>query len=95
MVTVWRVTHRYLHAIEKVEAKKVTDKSVFVAGGRVSRVSDGTSYFDDFDSAKDFAVALINKKIAAAEKDISRLKAYAESFENLTAENAPQSPYRY
>jgi hypothetical protein len=95
MVTIWRVKHRYSHAIEKVQAEKVSDKSVFFDGGRVSRVADGTQYFDDFDSAKKFAVEQVQRKVTAAEKEILRLKGYREFFEKLTAENAPQSSSRW
>jgi len=95
MVTVWRVKHRYSHAIEKVEAEKVSDKSVFFNGRRVAKAADGIRYFNDFDSAKKFAVEQVQKKVAAAEKDISRLNGYRESFEKLTSENAPQSSSRW
>jgi hypothetical protein len=46
MVDVWRVKSRWKFEFVKVVAEKVTDASVFIAGSRVAKASDGIRYFE-------------------------------------------------
>ena len=95
MTTVWRVRIKYSFAIERVLATKVTDKSIFISGGRVARVADGIRYFDSLDEAKQSALATIQKKLTAAESTLQELREWQKAATEATEQTVPESDARW
>lgn len=85
MVEVWRVKSRWNFEFVKVVAEKVTDASVFIAGSRVAKASDGVRYFEDFDSAKEYAMTCLRRKAEQARKEMKLAEEYLWYVENVTA----------
>lgn len=84
MVDVWRVKSRWNFEFVKVVAEKVTDASVFIGGSRVSKVSDGVRYFDDFGSAKEYAMTCLRRKAEQARKEMESAEEHLRRVESVT-----------
>ena len=52
--------------INKVEVERETEQSVWINGRRNSKHSDYSSFFDSFDEAKAFLLAIAEKKVTLA-----------------------------
>lgn len=84
MVDVWRVKSRWNFEFVKVVAEKVTDASVFIAGSRVAKASDGIRYFEDFDSAKEYAMTCLRRKAEQARKEMESAEEHLRHVESVT-----------
>ena len=84
MVDVWRVKSRWNFEFVKVVAEKVTDASVFIKGSRVAKASDGVRYFEDFDSAKEYAMTCLRRKAKHARKEMESAEEHLRHVESVT-----------
>ena len=71
MVAVYEVNEFHCK-VRKVEADKVTDKTVVVNGSRRNRRSDWNSYFDHESDAIEYAISKLRAKIKNSLSEIKR-----------------------
>lgn len=69
-MVVWKVTNIYRFRIERMEAERTTKSCVFINGSRSLKSSDGVHFFEEFEEAKEYATALLNKQWEKARKDM-------------------------
>lgn len=93
MVNVWRVKTRWTLEFVRVEADKVTASSVFIGGRRVLKISDGIRYFEDFDSARDYAVRYLQGEIDRLQRDLDKAQQSLVRVENVKDEALPVSKH--
>jgi hypothetical protein len=85
MVDVWRVKSQWSFEFVKVVAEKVTAASIFIEGSRVAKASDGVRYFEDFDSAKEYARTCLRWKAEQARKEMESAEEHLRHVESVTA----------
>ena len=95
MVDVWRVKDRWSFALERVEADKVTDKSVFIKGTRAAKSSDGVRYFESFTEAKEYSEARLRRRITKAENEMNAAEMHLQQIEKMTEDTVPVSTRAY
>jgi translation initiation factor IF-2 len=95
MIEVYRVKNRFRFSFVKVMADKVTDRSVFVKGSRVSKSSDGVRYFDDFHSAREYAKTLLSRELEIHQKDVNRVEEDLKNLQSVDEENIKVSSELY
>lgn len=95
MIEVWRVKSRSNFEFVKVVAERTTEASVFIDGSRVSKSSDGIRYFDDFDSAKEFAIDCLRKKVERARTEMESAEEHLRHVESVTDETISISTNRW
>lgn len=95
MTFVYRVKTRWRFEFVKVEVEKVTTSSVFIKGSRASKISDGVRYFDDFDSAKEYAAELLKRTVDRSRKEMEEALSHLHSLQGVTAETIPTSDSRW
>ena len=64
--------------IEVVEPTKVTEKSVWLANGRIAKRSNYANYWDTIEEAKEHLKEKYNRMIESAERKIEKAKSDLE-----------------
>ena len=86
MVYMWRVKDRWSVEFAKVAVERATSASVFIAGSRYAKSSDGVQYFDDFDSAKEYAMRRLKDKVERSRKAMETAEEQLRQVEGVTSE---------
>lgn len=69
--------------IEKVEAERTSDASVWVAGRRFARSTDWHQYFDTWQEAREFLHKKASQRLAAASKQLANAKQAFDEIDGL------------
>ena len=91
MSTVYRLRFYHAVSLEKVEAEVVTKNFLRINNVRVKRTSHGVAYFDDFEAAKQAAVAHATADVVYKEKHLAIAKQMHATIAVLTPETTPIS----
>lgn len=72
--------------ISEVSCNKTTEKSIFFECNRVLRVSFSGIYFDDYESARIYAVEYARERIVENQRSIARCEKQIENLHNVLEE---------
>lgn len=80
--------------IVEVKCEKVTDKCVFINGRKRAKVSDGTVFFEDFESAKKESIEHMKHKIESSKTAIKIHEVNIKRYESHIAllEKSKENP---
>lgn len=80
---VFRARHGWRFGIVRMEVDKVSDKSVWLKGRRVSRESEGVKIVDSFEEAKSWLMGVAQRKLKAAERHAAEARADMERADTI------------
>lgn len=95
MTDVYRVRTNWRFEIVKIAADKVTESSVFINGSRASKVSDGVRYFEDFDSAVEYAAEHLKRQVDRSRDEIEKALGHLQELRSVTKDTIKTSDTRW
>ena len=69
--------------VEKVQVERETPNSIWVDGQRRAKMASDVGYFDSFDRAKGFLLAIAKEKVKVANYRLKQAKAFIGNVKGL------------
>ena len=92
---VFRVRFRHEATIEKMVVERATEKSVWVNGHRVSRETEGSRIYDDFETAKCCLALDLHTRLHDAKAKVAFLEAQFGYLDSINEDGVKTKTSRW